>query len=76
VFAWDICKSFPEFDDPDPSSDDDFEGVIRCTRQCLQDCDAKGLPKNDNNTDENSETCQDFSMPKITDVGGDLLPAT
>ncbi len=31
---------FPRYPDPDPSRDDDFEGWSRCTRQCLQDCDA------------------------------------
>jgi RHS repeat-associated protein len=34
-------KFFPKPDDPDPNRDDDFEGWYRCTRQCLQDCDAK-----------------------------------
>jgi RHS repeat-associated protein len=33
------CKMFPSGPDPDPSSDDDFEGWSRCTRKCLQDCD-------------------------------------
>ena len=27
-------------EDPDPSTDDDYEGFNRCTRQCLQDLDA------------------------------------
>ncbi|MEN8135373.1 MAG: RHS repeat-associated core domain-containing protein, partial [Thermodesulfobacteriota bacterium] len=31
---------FPKKPDPDPSKDDDYEGWVRCTRQCLQDCDA------------------------------------
>jgi RHS repeat-associated protein len=26
--------------DPDPGRDDDYEGWFRCTRKCLQDCDA------------------------------------
>lgn|GEM_PF-4336285 len=34
------CEQFPKPDDPDPSRDDDYEGWPRCTRQCLQDCDA------------------------------------
>jgi RHS repeat-associated protein len=34
------CEQFPKPDDPDPSRDDDYEGWSRCTRQCLQDCDA------------------------------------
>ena len=33
--------------DPDPTRDDDYEGWTRCTRQCLQDCDA-GEHNNDN----------------------------
>jgi len=36
-----FCQEvFPRYPDPDPSRDDDFEGWPRCTRQCLQDCDA------------------------------------
>ena len=33
-------ERFSKPDDPDPSRDDDYEGWSRCTRQCLQDCDA------------------------------------
>jgi len=33
------CNWFPKYPDPDPNTDDDFEGWSRCTRQCLQDCD-------------------------------------
>lgn len=33
------CRNFPMYPDPDPSSDNDFEGWARCTRKCLQDCD-------------------------------------
>ena len=33
------CNSFPKYPDPDPTTDDDFEGWARCTRKCLQDCD-------------------------------------
>jgi RHS repeat-associated protein len=35
------CEWFPKQPDPDPSRDDDYEGWPRCTRQCLQECDAK-----------------------------------
>lgn len=35
------CNNFfPKPPDPNPLRDDDFEGWFRCTRQCLQDCDA------------------------------------
>ena len=34
------CNWFPKPPDPDPTTDDDYEGWVRCTRQCLQDCDA------------------------------------
>jgi hypothetical protein len=34
------CDKFAKPDDPDPSRDDDYEGWSRCTRKCLQDCDA------------------------------------
>ena len=34
------CEKFPKEPDPDPSRDDDDEGWARCTRKCLQDCDA------------------------------------
>ncbi len=33
------CRRFPSYPDPDPSTDNDFEGWARCTRKCLQDCD-------------------------------------
>ncbi|MDP3110721.1 MAG: RHS repeat-associated core domain-containing protein [Thermodesulfovibrionales bacterium] len=33
------CNAFPKYPDPDPTTDDDFEGWPRCTRKCLQDCD-------------------------------------
>jgi RHS repeat-associated protein len=33
------CNAFPKYPDPDPSTDNDFEGWARCTRKCLQDCD-------------------------------------
>lgn len=42
--AWVICQILPISDDPDPTRDDDYEGFPRCTRQCLQNCDAKGIP--------------------------------
>jgi hypothetical protein len=29
------CNNFPKSDDPDPSRDDDYEGGLRCVRQCL-----------------------------------------
>jgi RHS repeat-associated protein len=32
---------FPKYPDPDPNRDDDYEGWTRCTRKCLQDCDAE-----------------------------------
>jgi RHS repeat-associated protein len=35
-----FCEAFPQPEDPDPTTDDDREGFLRCTRQCLQDCDA------------------------------------
>lgn len=38
------CNKFPQYPDPDPSKDDDYEGWARCTRQCLQDCDAENAP--------------------------------
>ena len=34
------CNKFPKYPDPNPKHDDDYEGWSRCTRQCLQDCDA------------------------------------
>jgi RHS repeat-associated protein len=34
------CEAFPQPGDPDPTTDNDYEGFSRCTRQCLQDCDA------------------------------------
>jgi RHS repeat-associated protein len=34
------CDRFRKPPDPDPDHDDDYEGWSRCTRQCLQDCDA------------------------------------
>jgi RHS repeat-associated protein len=34
-----FCELFPMPLDPDPTRDDDYEGAIRCIRQCLQDCD-------------------------------------
>ncbi|MBI5506121.1 MAG: RHS domain-containing protein [Deltaproteobacteria bacterium] len=37
--AW--CPWFWRYPDPDPCSDDDYEGWSRCTRQCLQDWDAE-----------------------------------
>ena len=37
-----FCRSAGSEPDPDPTRDDDFEGFIRCTRQCLQDMDAGG----------------------------------
>lgn len=43
-------NKFKKFPDPDPSRDDDYEGWVRCTRQCLQDCDAEnatGMCKED-----------------------------
>jgi RHS repeat-associated protein len=40
------CDRFPKFPDPDPNRDDDFEGWSRCTRKCLQDCDAFYSPPN------------------------------
>jgi RHS repeat-associated protein len=53
------CKRFPRYPDPDPSRDDDFEGLARCIRQCLQDCDRdqkmcsddRGKKKTDPSTD-------------------------
>lgn len=36
-----FCQDvFPQEPDPDPSSEKDYEGWVRCTRKCLQDCDA------------------------------------
>jgi RHS repeat-associated protein len=48
------CNRFPEYPDPDPSKDDDYEGWARCTRQCLQDCDAE------NAVDKCKEDVDDF----------------
>jgi len=31
---------FPKEPDPDPNTENDYEGWVRCTRKCLQDCDA------------------------------------
>lgn len=39
TLAQKACDWFWNSEDPDPDSDDDFEGWARCTRQCLQDCD-------------------------------------
>jgi RHS repeat-associated protein len=38
------CEAFPQPPDPDPSSDNDYEGFNRCMRQCLQDCDRSTCP--------------------------------
>jgi len=41
------CEEFPKEDDPDPTRDDDVEPVLRCTRKCLQECDAgQSFPNN------------------------------
>lgn len=37
------CIAFGETPDPDPATDNDFEGWRRCTRKCLQDCDANNF---------------------------------
>jgi RHS repeat-associated protein len=37
------CNTFPMYPDPDPNTDNDFEGWARCTRQCLQECDANNF---------------------------------
>jgi hypothetical protein len=39
------CDRFPKYPDPDSDRDDDWEGWPRCTRKCLQDCDAENFEK-------------------------------
>jgi RHS repeat-associated protein len=41
-----MCNFFPEGQDPNPDVDGDFEGLSRCIRRCLQDCDLEGRNSN------------------------------
>jgi RHS repeat-associated protein len=60
-----FCNSvFPKYPDPDPTTDDDYEGWSRCTRQCLQDCD-RGFSAGQNQCpSEPDENTDDFWDPQ------------
>ena len=68
IFAQLFCNVFPTPDDPDPSRDDDFEGFNRCTRQCLQDCDEKGIPTE---LDDKPQLCELKESSEENQRGGD-----
>jgi RHS repeat-associated protein len=55
------CDRFPKPPDPDPDRDDDFEGWSRCTRKCLQDCDAFNSPPQNSCPIEPDPTTDDFT---------------
>jgi len=61
-----FCDIFPSPPDPDPTRDDDYEGWSRCTRQCLQDCDALTYNFSPDPGCYPDPTTDDFDDPKNT----------